>query len=164
MVKGFGSQSAFLPSLHLLSISRCPAWTDRILRPGTPWAIDPLSDLSLRDCSALVSASVRVSVLDSIMGVGMPLPAEAAHARSVAERMPGPSWQIWGYPCQEAGKCEMPLARTGARSVQPCCLGQGRGWSWAAGKGLGSDVQLLPACSPTPLQPAVCPSAVGLPA
>lgn len=83
-----------------------------------------LSNLSLREHSALISASARVFVLDSIMEVGMLVSAEAAHAHTVPEHMPGPSCQIWGFHCQKFGECEMPLARTGGWSGQPRCPGE----------------------------------------
>lgn len=117
-----GSPGAFLLSLHLLSITRRPTWTDHVLQLGTPWVPDPPSDLSPRDGSALLSASARVFVLDSIIGVDCLCQLKPHTHTPCPSPSPGPSRQIH---CQDAGKCEMPLARTRGWSVQPCSPGEG---------------------------------------
>lgn len=72
------------------------------------------------------------------------------HMHSGPKYMPGQSCQMWGFDCQKAGECEMPLARTGGRSGQPVTL---EGVFWAAGESLGSDVWLLPVL---PALPSLC--------
>lgn len=117
-----GSLGAFLLFLCLLSITRCPTWTDHVLQLGTPWVPDPPSDLSPRDGSALLSASARVFVLDSIIGVDCLCQLKPHTHTPCPSPGPGLSRQLH---CQDAGKCEMPLARTRGWSVQPCSPGGG---------------------------------------
>ena len=121
-----GSPGASLLSLRLLSMTWHPAWTDHVLQLGSPWVPDPPSDLSPRDASALLSASARVFVLDSVIGVDCLCQLKPHMHTPCPSPGPGPSRQTH---CQDAGECEMPLARTRGWSVA-ALFPRGR-WLWA---------------------------------
>lgn len=73
----------FFCCLHLFSVTWYCVWTDSIGNLGKPWATNIFNNLSLRDPSALMSASVMIFLLDSVIEVGILVSVEAAHAYTV---------------------------------------------------------------------------------
>lgn len=143
--KRTGSQ----PSAHRAQAERVPgsARADAASQAGNPRATSTPRDRSQRAGGRAGGVGVRPCEhpwAGLRRGGRNALSAGAAHTHSEPRRVLGQSRQARGLQGQKAGECEMPLARSGGRSGQPCPPGEGPG------------VRCVASPCPSPRPPACC--------